>query len=470
MSETAASTGTTPTVTESTQEDLAIQRYLLDLALQPLDAFDGFTILEQYGGSALRYQLNYLSYALSMAQYTRTPAFTGYLAEAQRNAIDKMCDRRVWSYWAKENLVGYQRWNPDPIVHANVMYTGFFGAMIGMYETLNDDHRYDSPGSLPLNYDDKHRYQYDFRSLSEAIVRNMRKSKHIQYPCEPHLIYPMCNTFAMSTLVMHDRLHGTELTDDIVERVQDGYTKFGYLRKDGRFLAGKGPLGVKFPPMVANDSIMSYWLHPLMPDQAKASWQLVRDRFIKLGELEVELSNTHLERIDVGSYMRGDAMTRAVTKCAAKEFGDAEAAAGLERSIDNRHEITRRNGARKYKGASVWANAAFALATFTRENGVRDLIGGHVPEAWRTGPVLAQAAYPEVLVARAVTDGSALDLVLRPGNGDVRTTLKLGRLNPGQAYRITGATSAEVTADAEGTALLDVDLNDRTEVRLAPAA
>lgn len=459
----------TPTVTESTEEELAIQRYLLDLTLQPLESFDGFTILEQFGGTALRYQLNFISYALSMAQYTRSPAFTGYLAEAQRNAIDKMCDRRVWAYWAKENLIGYQRWNPDPIVHANVMYTGFFGAMIGLYETLNG-HRYDEPGSLPLVYDDKHRYQYDFGSLSEAIVRNMRKGKQTQYPCEPHLIYPMCNAFAMNTLVMHDKLHGTELTGDIVERVQDDYTRFGYLTKDGRFLAGKGPLGVKFPAVVANDSIMSYWLHPTMPEQAERSWRLVRDRFIKVGDYEAEVQKMHLgERIDVGSYLRGDAMTRAVTMCAAAEHGDAEAAAGLERSLDSRHEIVRQDGARKYKGASVWANAAFALATFTRHNGVHDLVQGSLPDAWRTGPQLAEAAYPDVLVARAVSDGSALDLVLRPGNGTVRSSLKVERLDPGRAYNVSGGAATEVTADADGSALLDVELNGRTEVRLVPA-
>lgn len=121
------------------------------------------------------------------------------------------------------------------------------------------------------------------------------------------------------------------------------------------------------------------------------------------------------------------------------------------------------------RAASVWANAAFALATFTRKDGVRDLIGGHLPEQWKTGPILAEAAYPDVLVARAVTDGNALDLVLRPGNGALRSTIKLARLNPGQAYRATGAASTEISADAEGTALVDVDLNDRTEVRMVPA-
>ena len=63
----------------------------------------------------MRYQLNFVQYAMAMSQYTRTPAFTGYLAEAQRNAIEKMLDPRVWKYWRWENLWGNLRWEPDPM-------------------------------------------------------------------------------------------------------------------------------------------------------------------------------------------------------------------------------------------------------------------------------------------------------------------------------------------------------------------
>lgn len=112
-------------VQESSPEDLATLRYLLDLALQPVDRFDGFTRMEQIGGTALRYQLAYSCYAMSVSQLTRTPAFTGYLAEAQANMIRKMCDKRVWGYWATEQLVGYLRWNPDPMCSGTSCTPGF---------------------------------------------------------------------------------------------------------------------------------------------------------------------------------------------------------------------------------------------------------------------------------------------------------------------------------------------------------
>jgi hypothetical protein len=58
-------------VGELTTDDVELLRYLLDLSLQPIDRFDGFSHIEQYLLSALRYQLNYTCYAL--AKGNRTP-------------------------------------------------------------------------------------------------------------------------------------------------------------------------------------------------------------------------------------------------------------------------------------------------------------------------------------------------------------------------------------------------------------
>ena len=169
------------------------------MALQPLDRFDGFVQIEQYLLSALRYQLNYTSYCVGDGAVHPDPGFTGYLAEAQANLIEKMRDKRVWGYWAHECLIGYQRWNPDPIAFANVMYTGFFGVMLGLYETLHPDRRFSQPGALTLRWSEDTAYPYDFRSLCEAIVHNMDISKHDPlYACEPRFIYPMCNTFSLT--------------------------------------------------------------------------------------------------------------------------------------------------------------------------------------------------------------------------------------------------------------------------------
>ena len=455
-------------VAELTPDDLELERYLLDLSLQPLDRFDGFSHIEQYLLSALRYQLNYICYALAMAQYVYTPAFSGYLTEAMANSIEKMRDKRVWGYWAHECLIGYQRWNPDPIVFANVMYTGFLGVMLGAFETLNDA-RFSQPGALTLRWNETTSYPYEFGSLGEAIVHNMDISDHGPlYPCEPRLIYPMCNAFSLSSLLIHDRLYGTGYGTDRVEQMAAAYQTHRYLRPDNRFMAARGPLKFSMGPSVGNDGVMSFWLHFPMPEQAAKTWENLRTNLVRIKGDDVKIDATEWERIDPGNYSRGTGMSRVSIMAAAKEFGDNELADALEMSIDKRYKTVRQNGARAYTGISSWGNAGHVLARFTTENSLRDLLSGEVPAHWTTGPNLGQAAYPDVLVARAVTDGRALDLVLRPGTRGGRTTLGVQRLAPRHDYVVMGGVDETVTADDDGRALVSVDLDDRREVVLRP--
>lgn len=459
----------TTVVAESTPEELATQRYLFDLALQPLDRFDGFTHLEQIGGSALRYQLSYIGYALSMAQYTRTPAFTGYLAEAQANAIRKMCDKRVWGYWAIECAVGYGRWDPDPITFANVMYSGFFAAMISFYETMNHDRQFDADGSLPLVWNRRRRLDYGFDKLARAIEHNMRRSPHTLYACEPHLIYPMCNAIAITGLRGYDRLHGTDLGGDLVDDIRESFSRNEYLLPNGRFRFGLGPLGLKFPPTVSNDAVMVTWLHGVMPDLAEQAWTVLRDKRIEIDNGVARLRTSRAENIDAGSYRRGDVWAWVNVACAAREMGDAEISVAVDAAVADRFRFEHsQDGARKLAGVSTWANTVFALAQSIRASSMSGLANGNLPDAWRSGPILTAAPYPDVLVAKAVTDGNALELVLRPGRTGADTTLELGRLKPGLAYKVTGARVDEIKADSLGRALVEIRLWDRLEVRVMP--
>jgi hypothetical protein len=460
-------------VVESSTDELASLRHLLDLSLQPLDQFGGFNKIEQFGGSALRYQLNFISYALSLAQYTRTPAFTGYLAEAQANSIAKMCGRRVWSYWAAENLVGYQRWNPDPMIKANVMYTGFFGAMIGMYETLNQDSRFDEPGSLTLHLNRSTKYRYDFKRIADVIENNMRDvDDEPQYPCEPRLIYPMCNAYAINSLRMHDRLHGTAFTGDLVDKLRVSYSENGWLTDDDRFVACKSRGGRKIVgPVLFHDGVMVAWINAVMPDIARRTWSAMRAQFFDVADGTIEFKGPpRIESLDFGNYkiVKGDSFTRTSAMVAAREMGDDAVADALDESVEERYKTVWRNGARRHDGLSNWSNAMYTMSLLNREDGLRDLINGVVPSHWRTGPVLAEAGYPDVLVARAVTDGTALDLVLQPGDGPKRTNLGIARLVAGREYRVAGATSDTVTADSSGRALVEIDIDGRLEVRLTP--
>jgi hypothetical protein len=73
-----------------------------------------------------------------------------------------------------------------------------------------------------------------------------------------------------------------------------------------------------------------------------------------------------------------------------------------------------------------------------------------------------------VLVARAVSDGRALEAVLYPGNHQGRQSLGLSQLRPGSRYRCEQSVAGEVIADATGHARVMVDLDGRTEFRMCP--
>jgi len=73
-----------------------------------------------------------------------------------------------------------------------------------------------------------------------------------------------------------------------------------------------------------------------------------------------------------------------------------------------------------------------------------------------------------VLVAKAVSDGAALDLQLSPGSGGGRHRLELSQLRPNQTYQARGAVEANIIADARGRASIHVQLDRTLNVLIAP--
>ena len=460
-----------PPVTESTPDDLASLRYALDLGLQPLEDWDGFKTYDQFRESALRYQLQFLQYAVAMSQYTRTPAFTGYLAEAQRNAIEKMLDPRVWSYWRWENLWGNLRWDPDPVRRDNVMLSGYWAVMVGLYEAMTGDRRYHEPGSLTFRNGADEVYPYDFPALARLMRENMLGSPFCMFPCEPSWIYPFCNSYALNTVVLHDRLTGAGAAADVVEGFRRGFEQ-EFVTPDGRIVGiHNGRFGFHIPSTVTvSDAVLSFWLNPALPDISQRLWWVMRQTTVRPpGSRELFPAQRQWDYIDPGNYRLGkDTFSKGAVLLAAREVGDDEVADEVAAAIDAQEPVEERDGVRRHPGASVYGNVQHILARFTRHNAMREMVAFDLPEAWRRGPLLAEAAYPDVLVAKAVSDGSALDLVLRPGRGPTRTRLALDRLEPGGSYEVSGGLQDRIVADEHGRALLDVELSDRVEVRVAP--
>jgi hypothetical protein len=457
---------------ESTEEDLATARGLLDLCLQPIENFDGFDWVDQFQTAAVRYQLNFTSYALALLQQHRTPAFHGYLAEAQRNLITKMQDKRVWGFWRWENLWGNLDANPDPIPRDNIMFSAYLGLMVGAYESNTGDGRYSAPDAFMFRASPRRTFRYDFHSVTDRVHANFVRNPFGMFPCEPNWIYSACNTFGMNTLLLHDRLHGTTYASDVIENFRHSMD-VEFVTADGRVTAIRSSrLGITIPALTSTmaDAGMALFLTPSLPDAARRSWAIVRTEFVSEGaDGRPQLALRGWDKLDVGNYHRSDVSPHAIVAAAAQEHGDTELVRGLFESVDAKFEPVLTDGVRRYSRPSTQANAMLAMARFNRERGFADLVTVGPSAATRFGPVLAEAPYPDVLVARASTDGAALDLVLRAGRGGGRQRLALERLRPGGRYALTGAVEREFVADGEGRGRITVDLDGRGVIRVVPA-
>jgi hypothetical protein len=454
---------------ELSTRDLDSLRSLLDRALQPLDKFDGFTKVDQFQTSAIRYQINFLQYALASAQLHYTPSFHGYLSAAQRNLIDKLTLPPVWRYWAFEQTWGNLSLDWDPMKRDNIMLSGYLGVMLGVYESNTGDDRYRRSGALPFRLG-KRTWPYTYDMVAAAVHANMQRSGMTLFPCEPNWIYSACNMTGLNTLMMSDRLHGTRfiesIGDDFRRRLHEEF-----ITPDGRVTAIRSArLGVTIPMLTSTmaDCGLASMLHAFDPELAQRCWAIVRREFIDSTGPEPAITLRGWDAIDTGNYRKTHLGAFAPVMWAAAEMGDTELYQLLAASLDRQQPPADTDGRRWHDGLSTNMNAMLALARFNPPGGHRALIATGPGEAVLNGPVLAGVSYPQVLVASTRTDGSDLRLVLRPGDGPAPVQLGVERLVPRRRYRLHGALDDELTADDVGRLMIPVDLTGRTEITLAP--
>jgi hypothetical protein len=457
---------------ELTAEELALARFAFDRALQPVGEWEGFDKIEQFQTSSVRYQVTTMGHSLSSLQYARTPAFHGYLSQAQRNLIDKWQERICWAYWAKESVWGHLRYNPDPVPRDNIMLTGWLGYQLASYVSNTGDTRYSEPGSITFRHPRGEEYRYDLHSLTQALVDNFDRSDFGLYPCEPNWIYALCNGYGVLPLPMHDRMFGTDYAERVLPRFRRSFEQ-EFLSADGRTIGIRSSLtGLTIPAMtsILSDAALVWQLAPVFPDLSRSLWETLRHEWVHLpdGDGPVEIEMRGWDRIDTGNYKPVPATALAAITWAAKEMGDTELAERLRADVEASLDPVIEGGIKRYRRASTLSNAALLGAIAAGPFTHRQRVARGMPQAWQIGPVLDDCAYPEVLVASAVSDGQDLRLVLRPGGVPGRVSLTIADLLPQERYDVRGAVVEEVVGGADGRAVLDVDLRDRVEVQITP--
>lgn len=431
-------------------EDLQRQRVLLDRALQPEQDFRGFEWRDQFQTAAIRYQVNFLSYALATTRARYAPAADAYFQEAQARLLYKIGDRRLWRYWQLENAWGRFRLDADPIPDENIMYSGFTALQMAL-SGLSDD--------LVLHRRGKDWRRYSLDDIAERLVDQYSASPYGLLACEPNWIYPLCNLITAAGIKASDTRNGTARWPAMAGDFRNALLREG-MRGDGRLIAFRSSLTGIAPPApggIVMQSFPCFFLNTIDSALAEEQWHAVR------AELERRDWHKLFWPIDVGNYGFSRAAGYAATAAAAAEMGDT----GVMRQCLERLEVespSRSEGGVTHRHrASLWAHCLEMIACNVGRDGLHTMVAAG-PCA--DGPRLTRACYPDVLIARAVAGARSLDLVLYPGDGAAASTIEIGGLLPGRHYLTGLAQPKFLRADAKGAATIDVPLRGRTHLAI----
>ena len=436
---------------ELSPDDLRLMCLILDRALQPVDDFNGFEWRDQFQTAAVRYQINFMSYALSLAQAHYLPAMRGYLATAQQRLLEKQSHPRIWGYWALENAWGNLRAGGDPVPRDNIMYSGFIAAQMAFAKAAG------FAGEQRLRLGPNR--DYDFDDLTALLAAQYEKAEFGLLACEPNWIYPLCNLITATALRTHDGLCGTDHWQKTAARFRQGLDQ-EFTGPNGRIVAFRSSITGFAPPSVGGAVMQAFpcfFLNGLFPDIAERQWAMFRD------DLAKQDWRRAFWPIDVGNYAFSRASSLSASAAAAVEMGDGQMAEQLLGWLDEECPMT----ATHRTDASLWAHALELAARCGRENGLRTLITAAQSEQPQ-GPWLGDAAYPEILVAKAESRAGALFATLYPGDKPGQFPLEVGGLRPERHYRVEGADVDFCKADASGKAQLHVVLSGRTPIHICP--
>ncbi len=290
-------------------------RWVMKIAGQPLNDFTNYECADEIGDSARRFEIAFSCYFLGAEQYHKFPAWRGPIQNAYDRLIMKMCEKPVWEYWSRDSAgrplyePGFDSPEPpsaDPVAYRNIMYSGHIGMMIGQYEMLYNDFKWDRPGSIVLRWDGLTQFSYDNQSVQNAMFLQMITNPVPGIECEPNAIFPACNQHPILSWKHYDYLHGTRYFDaaaplfkkwfeEVLLNKETHEIAFAYLIKQGYVLAQWHPmlgnlLDSKLIPAVksgklslnspCNDGWVGAFMHAWAPEVIEKQYPYIRKYFV----------------------------------------------------------------------------------------------------------------------------------------------------------------------------------------------
>ena len=444
---------------ELSVDDLQHMRLLLDRALQPVNEFEGFEWMDQFQTAAVRYQIQFISYALSLAQANYMPDFTGYLDQAQSNLKAKQESHRIWKYWQLENIWGNLRKGADPIARDNIMYSGFVGAQLAYARQASPRNTANLDG-----LDCRHgasEFDYSQDEIMQVLVSQYEHAGFGLLSCEPNWVYPLCNAITATAIRAHDAHAGTQYWN----RISGGFREAletEFITPGGQFIPFRSNYTGFAPPQVGGTVMQAFpcfFLNSVLPDIAQRQWQSLKIA------MEGKDWRKKLWPADVGNYGFSRASSYAATALAAREMGDDETADMLLEYMEQDCPTVLHGGVAHHSKASLWANANAFMAKTSHKNALRDLVTT-THSGIERGPYLAEVDPSQALVAKAKFEGVALSIVAYPAGLPGTVSMTIAGLVPHAAYDVNSGKSDGFTARADGTQEINHPLSGRTEITI----
>jgi hypothetical protein len=497
------------------ETDLGHLKYLAGLAAQPPGNWEGFYRTPAEGMNfGLRFQIAFAGYALyGLARLT--PAYRAPYAAGLAGLIEKMARPETWAYWFQgaaraahsEHLEhpehSHQTTRPtgplktalefthsrlgvggtiplDPCQQGNIQYSAHLSSLLGFYELLTADPRFDRAGLTLSGQANGQTYRFDYThsSLAGRIHEQMQENHFGGACCEPGRAYAACNNHACISNLLHDRLHGTNFAEAnqrwagwIKKRMLTGGVKGGL-----PFPAPNGLLSVAYMPdlhlpIPVSFNLTDAWGLAFMTAWDATTARKIYPRFRKRlktgpgGSLYLGSVGPN-ESLEISTL----ALNTAFAAVFAREMGDR---ATFERLLAYANlqfdPVSGEKGRRYYQAKPapyVTALLALALALPESGGGLRSLL------EWRPdfkAPYLAEVS-PGIDVTVAAWDGQALRLRLQ-GSPGIPAELKFGNFTFQPKAWVEGveADQAEINSGFNGGSLtLPLKLRgNSTEILLA---
>ncbi|MFA0812371.1 linalool dehydratase/isomerase domain-containing protein [Microbulbifer epialgicus] len=434
---------------------LGLIQHLVRIAHQlPGDwSFMGALEPGQEGGDSYRYQLNAIVCALASAQYHWTPAYRELYQKAIQQLIQKMLRFDVWGYWELTSRGGIlcdpeqeelsNGW-VDPVIHKNVMYSGPLLNMLYLYEMLYRDGKYHDQKAICFEYHPLFRgmgsqdFNYSQEQILDAALKDLKCNDFLGCESEPNLISPFCNQYLLLALMLHDKIHGTLISPEIMKRHKSAWVhKTGLYKKsadDLKLLPLMYMVRQELPVIDSSSaSALAVTMHPWNREYAEYLYMeivesTVKDFTDKSKRVDVKVELDLLQ--NQSGYPDPARMGISIfgfTLLAVSEMGDKDTLGGLLQFVEEHFSPTREHGHLYYRRCDDLSSASYATRLSTNglipwaqlnpRDGLWQIYNRPWDQEQLAAPEVTGINYPSVLVTQARYDSVAkcIKLAFQPG-------------------------------------------------------